>query len=71
MKLLSGSILLLAAEQAFAHAKMVPFPNDREAAVILLPACVVFLALGSLLLAWGLLTERRSVKTSDQPASRP
>ena len=57
MKLLSGAVLLLAAEQAFAHALLVQFPNHHLASQVLMPACVVLLALGSLLLGWGLLTE--------------
>jgi hypothetical protein len=62
MKLLSGSILLLAAEQAFAHAKLVQFPNQVEAAQVLMPASLVFLVLGTLLMVWGLITEARTAK---------
>ena len=57
MKLLSGVILLLAAEQAFAHAQLVQFPNHDVASQILVPASVVFVTLGSLLVVWGLFTE--------------
>lgn len=60
MKLLSGAILLLAAEQSFANAQLTQFPNHEDAAAVLVPASVVFLALGSILLAWGLLSEIRS-----------
>ena len=35
MKLLSGTVLLLASEQAFAHAQLVQFPNHEEAAAVL------------------------------------
>ena len=59
MKLLSGVILLLAAEQAFAHAQLAQFPNHDDAVAVLIPASVVFLALGSILMIWGLLGELR------------
>lgn len=66
MKLLSGTLLLLAAEQAYAHANLVQFPNQDSAARVLLPAAVVFLALGVLLTAWGLLAE---VRTGSHPGA--
>ena len=59
MKLLSGAILLHASEQAFAHAQLAQFPYHEDAVIVLIPAAVVFAALGTLLLAWGLLTEAR------------
>jgi hypothetical protein len=62
MKMVSGALLLLAAEQAFAHSQLVQFPNHDDAARILIPASVVFLALGALLFVWGLLTEARTAK---------
>ncbi len=65
MKLLSGTILLLAAEQAFAHAQLVQFPNHEDAAAVLIPASVVFLILGSILWIWGLLSEVRGKSKSD------
>lgn len=64
MKLVSGAVLLFAAEQAFAHAKLVQFPNEDDAANVLIPASVVFLALGTLLFAWGLITESRLQKSA-------
>lgn len=64
MKMVSGALLLVASEQAFAHAKLVQFPNEDAAASVLMPASVVFLALGALLLVWGLLTESRSAKSA-------
>ena len=60
MKLLSGTVLLLASEQAFAHAQLVQFPNHEEAAAVLIPASAVFLILGSILVIWGLLNEVRN-----------
>ena len=59
MKLLSGTVLLLASEQAFAHAQLVQFPNHEEATAVLIPASAVFLILGSILVIWGLLSEVR------------
>ena len=65
MKLLSGSILLLAAEQAFAHAQLTQFPNHEDASAVLIPASVVLLSLGSILWIWGLLSEIRSSRGRD------
>lgn len=65
MKLLSGTILLLAAEQAFAHAQLVQFPNHDDATAVLIPASVVFVILGSILLIWGLLSEVRGKSKVD------
>jgi hypothetical protein len=63
MKLVSGSILLLAAEQAFAHAHLTGFPNHDAAARVLIPAAMASLIVGGLLFLWGLLTETRSRST--------
>lgn len=60
MKLVSGSVLLLAAEQAYGHAQLVPFTNRDAAIQVFIPASLLFLTVGSLLLVWGLLTEVRS-----------
>jgi len=68
MKLLSGSILLLAAEQAFAHAQLAQFPNHDVAARVLIPASVCCLVLGSLLFVWGLLTETRRGRSAEGAA---
>ena len=62
MKMVSGSLMLLAAEQSYAHANLVQFPNQDSAYRVLVPGAVVFLALGVLLLAWGLLTEARTAR---------
>jgi len=64
MKLISGAILVLAAEQAYAHAQLVQFPNHESAAAVLVPASLVLVVLGILMLIWGLLTEVRSSKVS-------
>lgn len=60
MKTVSGALLLLAAEQSFAHAQLVQFPNHEVASRILIPAAVFFLGLGALLLTWGLVTESQT-----------
>jgi hypothetical protein len=63
VKVIAGSLLLLAAEQAFAHAHLVQFPHHDAASSVLVPTSVVFLGLGMILLVWGLLTESRLTKT--------
>jgi hypothetical protein len=47
----------------------VQFPNADAASSVLMPASLVFLVLGALLLAWGLLTEtrRRAPLAGGQP----
>lgn len=65
MRLLAGAILLLAAEQSFAHAHLVNFPNHDVAAGVLVPASLVFVVLGALLAGWGILTDGR-----DKPPHR-
>lgn len=59
MKILSGAILLVGAEQAFAHALLIQFPNQDTASRVLIPASVVMLCMGCLLVVWGLLAEVR------------
>jgi hypothetical protein len=64
MKTVSGALLLLAAEQAFAHAQLAQFPNHEAASRILIPASIVFLVLGAILLSWGLLADLRVQRES-------
>lgn len=59
MRMLTGALLLLAAEQAYAHANLVQFPNHVEARSILIPASLLLLGLGTVMLLWGVWTERR------------
>jgi len=66
MKMVSGALLLLASEQAYAHANLVQFPNHDSAARVLYPASLVFLILGVLLMAWGLLTEARTGRARER-----
>ncbi len=53
MKLVAGSILLLAAVQAYAHANSIPFPNQQHASETLTPASLVLAVLGVVYLVWG------------------
>ena len=62
MKMLSGALFLLAAEQAYAHANLVQFPNHDSAAEVLIPASVVFSVLGLILTAWGLVSDLRTAR---------
>ncbi len=59
MRLVTGALLLLAAEQAYAHAHLVQFPHYRTASPVLLPASAVFAVLGVGFLVWGALTDGR------------
>ncbi len=68
MKLLCGAICLHAAEQAYAHAMLIQFPNQDAASRVLVPASIVLASFGILFLIWGLLNE---VKTARNPGSQP
>lgn len=69
MKLLTGAILLVGAEQAFAHSLLVQFPNQDAASRILVPASLVMLTTGTLLMLWGLLCEVRTERNRRQASS--
>lgn len=60
MKMLTGAILILSAEQAFAHAHLVGFPHNLFVNDVLVPASLVLVVLGVAFLSWGILTEWRS-----------
>ncbi len=64
MKLLSGAVLLHAAEQAYAHAHLAQFPYHDDAALVLMPAAWVLAALGSILFVWGVFAETRRFPAS-------
>jgi hypothetical protein len=68
MKLLTGAILLVGAEQAFAHSLLVQFPNQDVASRILVPASLVLLTMGTLFMFWGLMSEVRT-EHNRKPAS--
>ena len=61
-KLVTGSILLFASEQAFAHAYQIGFPHHVYVSEILVPASAVLLILGTSLFVWGLWCEVRPGK---------
>jgi hypothetical protein len=59
MRMLTGAILIAAAEQAFAHAHLIGFPHSAFAREVLLPASLVFVLFGLGFLIWGVITERK------------
>lgn len=59
MRTITGAILVLAAEQAFAHAYIVGFPNAPLVQDILVPASGVLALTGLAFLIWGTLSERK------------
>ena len=74
MKLLAGAILLLVSEQAFSHAYLVQFPHHIFASEVLVPASIVCLIPGVILLLWGLweeATQRYGTTTVGRSASPP
>jgi len=60
--MLTGAILLTAAEQSYAHSCLIPFPHHESAVQIFVPASVVLLALGMIFLVWGVITEPARTK---------
>jgi hypothetical protein len=60
MRMITGAVLILAAEQAFAHAHQIGFPHQVFAREILLPASVALMLVGVGLLVWGVVRERKS-----------
>jgi hypothetical protein len=59
MRMLTGAVLLAAAEQAFAHAYLIGFPHSALAKEVLLPASMVLAGGGLAFLIWGVITERK------------
>ena len=62
MRTISGALLLLTAEQAFAHAHSASFPNEPFVREVLLPTSGFLALAGLLLLVWGLFTERKTIQ---------
>lgn len=62
MRMITGSILILSAEQAFAHAHSTPFPNQVFANEILFPSSLVLAAIGLGCLIWGVIVERKTTQ---------
>lgn len=54
MRMISGSLLILAAVQAFSSSLSVGFPNAGTAQDVLYPVSLVLGVAGLLLLVWGL-----------------
>ncbi len=59
MRMITGAILLLAAEHAFAHAYLVSFPHQAYASQMLLPASATLALVGLTCLVWGLVMDGR------------
>lgn len=59
MRMLTGAILLLASEQAFAHAYSIGFPHQAYASQVLVPSSAIFGLLGLAFIVWGLATDHR------------
>lgn len=59
MRAITGAILLLSSEQAFAHANLVQFPNQVFAREVLLPSSLVLAVFGVGFLVWGVISENR------------
>jgi hypothetical protein len=59
MRTITGAVLIVAAESAFAHAHLVGFPHQPFARDVLLPASVALVVLGLVFLVWGVVAERK------------
>ena len=60
MRMMTGALLLVGAEQAYAHAQMIQFPNHVEARTVLFPTALAFLVLGTFMILWGAWAETRT-----------
>lgn len=60
MRTVSGAILIVAGEQAFSHAHLIPFPHQVYAQSILLPFAAVSTLTGIGYLICGWLTDRKA-----------
>jgi hypothetical protein len=59
MRMICGAILLLASEQAFAHAHLIGFPHQEYVGRVLIPSSAMLSVLGLMCLIWGLLVDGR------------
>jgi hypothetical protein len=57
--MVTGAVLIAAAEQAFSHAHLIGFPHSVFAIEVLVPASLVLLLAGLGFLIWGAATERK------------
>jgi len=53
MRMVTGAILIAAAEQAFSHAHLIGFPHSFFASEVLLPTSLVLVVVGLGCLIWG------------------
>ena len=58
MKTVTGALLLLLSEQAYAHANLIGFPNHIKASELLIPVSLISLVLGLIFIVWGLWADR-------------
>lgn len=58
--MITGALLILTAEQAFAHAHLIAFPHQILAQTILVPCATLSGLVGLITLCWGYATERKS-----------
>ena len=59
MRTITGAVLLLAAESAFAHAHLIGVPHQPFARDVLLPASASLAVVGLVFLVWGVVRERK------------
>ncbi len=59
MRMVTGAVLIVAAEQAFSHAYSIGFPHSVYAIEVLVPTSFVLLVAGLSFLIWGVVTERK------------
>ena len=59
MRMITGAILILSAEQAFAHGHLVQFPNQIFVNEVLMPTSLVLAVFGVGFLIWGAIVERK------------
>ena len=59
MRTITGAVLIMAAESAFAHAHLVGFPHQPFVRDVLLPASVALAVVGLVFLIWGVVAEKR------------
>lgn len=59
MRTVTGALLILAGEQAFSHAHLIPFPHQIYAQTILIPFSLISTLVGIAFLLIGWLSERK------------